>query len=49
MKPTVSDKNLRDAVEAELDSDPEVVAKYISVTAIDGRRTDPRPGRRSSP
>ena len=36
MKPTVSDKNLRDAVEKELDSDPEVVAKHISVTAIDG-------------
>jgi len=39
MKPTVSDKNLRDAVEKELDSDPEVVAKHISVTAIDGAIT----------
>ena len=39
MKPTVSDKNLRDAVLNELDSDPEVIAKHISVTAIDGAIT----------
>ena len=39
MKPTVSDKNLRDAVLNELDSDPEVIAKHISVTAIDGAVT----------
>jgi hypothetical protein len=34
MKPTLGDKNLRDAVEMELGSDPEVVAKHISVAAI---------------
>ena len=39
MKPIISDKKLRDAVEKELDSDPEVVAKHISVTAIDGAIT----------
>jgi osmotically-inducible protein OsmY len=39
MKPTVSDNNLRDAVEKELESDPEVVAKHIAVTAIDGAIT----------
>ena len=39
MKPTVSDKNLRDAVLNELDSDPAVIAKHISVTAIDGAIT----------
>ena len=39
MKPIVSDKILRDAVVAELDSDPEVIAKHISVTAIDGAVT----------
>jgi len=32
----VSDKMLRDAVVEELERDPEVVAKHISVTAIDG-------------
>ena len=36
MKPTVSDKNLRDAVLKELEEEPEVIAKHISVTAIDG-------------
>ena len=36
MKPMVSDANLRDAVLKELERDPEIVAKYISVTAIDG-------------
>ena len=36
MRPIVSDKNLRDAVVKELDADPEVAAKHISVTAIDG-------------
>jgi osmotically-inducible protein OsmY len=36
MKPTVSDTILRDAVVKELERDPEVVAKHISVTAIDG-------------
>jgi osmotically-inducible protein OsmY len=39
MKPTISDKILRDAVVRELESDPEVSAKYISVTAIDGAVT----------
>src|ERR687887_2878758 len=39
MKPMISDKLLRDAVEQELDSDPEIVAKHISVTAIDGAIT----------
>ncbi|HYY63725.1 MAG TPA: BON domain-containing protein [Gaiellaceae bacterium] len=39
MKPTVSDKNLRDAVLNELASDPEVIATHISVTAIDGAIT----------
>jgi osmotically-inducible protein OsmY len=39
MKPIVSDKILRDAVVKELDSDPEVAAKHISVTAIDGAIT----------
>jgi osmotically-inducible protein OsmY len=39
MKPTVSDKNLRDAVVNELASDPEVIATHISVTAIDGAIT----------
>lgn len=37
MKPTVSDKILRDAVVNELERDPEVNAKHISVTAIDGQ------------
>jgi osmotically-inducible protein OsmY len=36
MKPAISDKLLRDAVVKELESDPEVIAKHISVTAIDG-------------
>jgi osmotically-inducible protein OsmY len=36
MKPTVSDANLRDAVVKELELDPEVVEKHISVRAIDG-------------
>jgi osmotically-inducible protein OsmY len=39
MKPTVSDTMLRDAVVKELERDPEVVAKHISVTAIDGAIT----------
>jgi osmotically-inducible protein OsmY len=34
MKPTMSDKNLRDAVLRQLERDPEVFEKYISVTAI---------------
>jgi osmotically-inducible protein OsmY len=36
MKPRVSDKVLRGAVVKELERDPDVVAKHISVTAIDG-------------
>src|SRR5262245_51363001 len=36
MKPMISDEILRDAVVKELERDPEVVAKHISVTAIDG-------------
>ena len=39
MKPFISDKILRDAVVKELEDDPEVFAKYISVTAIDGAIT----------
>jgi osmotically-inducible protein OsmY len=39
MKPIVSDKILRDAVVNELERDPEVAAKHISVTAIDGAIT----------
>jgi osmotically-inducible protein OsmY len=39
MKPTVSDTILRDAVVKERERDPEVVAKHISVTAIDGAIT----------
>jgi osmotically-inducible protein OsmY len=39
MKPMVSDTILRDAVVKELERDPEVVAKHISVTAIDGAIT----------
>jgi len=39
MKPMVSDKILRDAVVKELESNPEVAAKHISVTAIDGAVT----------
>ncbi len=36
MKPIVSDTVLRDAVLKELESDPEVIAKHIWVTATDG-------------
>jgi osmotically-inducible protein OsmY len=36
MKPIRSNEILRDAVLKELERDPEVIAKYISVTAIDG-------------
>jgi osmotically-inducible protein OsmY len=36
MKPSINDKVLRDAVVKELESDPEVGAKHISVTANDG-------------
>ena len=39
MKPMTSDEILRDAVVKELERDPEVVAKHISVTAIDGAVT----------
>jgi len=39
MKPIVSDKILRDAVVMELEGDPEVGAKHISVTALDGAIT----------
>ena len=39
MKPMISDRILRDAVMKELDADPEVAAKHISVTAIDGAVT----------
>jgi osmotically-inducible protein OsmY len=39
MKPMVNDKILRDAVLKELEDDPEVVAKHVSVTAIDGAVT----------
>lgn len=39
MKQILSDKILRDAVVKELEGDPEVVAKHISVTAIDGAIT----------
>ena len=39
MKPMISDKILRDAVVTELERDPEVVAKHVSVTAIDGAIT----------
>ena len=39
MKPVVSDKTLRDAVIKELEDDPEVIAKHIWVTAIDGAVT----------
>lgn len=39
MKPMISDTILRDAVVKELESDPEVAAKHISVTAIDGAIT----------
>jgi len=36
MKPIVSDKDLREAVEKELAADPEVSAQHVSVTAHDG-------------
>jgi osmotically-inducible protein OsmY len=36
MKPTVGDEILRNAVLKQLEHDPEVVAKHISVTAFDG-------------
>jgi osmotically-inducible protein OsmY len=39
MKPPISDAILRDAVVKELESDPEVTAKHISVTAVDGAIT----------
>ena len=39
MKPMISDEILRDAVVNELERDPEVGAKHISVTAIDGAVT----------
>jgi osmotically-inducible protein OsmY len=39
MKPIISDKILRNAVVKELECDPEVAAKHISVTAIDGAIT----------
>jgi osmotically-inducible protein OsmY len=39
MKPIISDKILRDTVVKALESDPEVGAKHISVTAIDGAIT----------
>ena len=37
MKPTISHKILRDAVVKELERDPEVVAKHISVALRQGR------------
>jgi osmotically-inducible protein OsmY len=39
MKPIISDKILREAVVEELERDPEVAAKHISVTAIGGAVT----------
>lgn len=39
MKPMISDETLRSAVVQELESDPDVAAKHISVTAIDGAIT----------
>ena len=39
MKPLVSNRILRDAVVNELESDPEVDAKHIWVTAVDGAVT----------
>jgi BON domain len=39
MKPIISDTILRDAVVNELERDPEVFAKHISVTATDGAIT----------
>jgi osmotically-inducible protein OsmY len=39
MKPVISNKILWDTVVKELEDDPEVAAKHISVTAIDGAIT----------
>ena len=39
MKPMISDETLRNAVVKELESDPDVAAKHISVAAIDGAIT----------
>ena len=39
MRAMISDSILRDAVLKELETDPEVVAKHLSVTAIDGAIT----------
>ena len=39
MKPLLSDKMLRDAVVDELERDPEVSARHISVSAVDGAVT----------
>jgi len=39
MKPIVSDNILRDAVVKELESDPEVAAEHIWVTAVEGAIT----------
>jgi osmotically-inducible protein OsmY len=39
MKPIITDKVLRAAVVKELESDPEVGAKHISVTSNDGAIT----------
>jgi osmotically-inducible protein OsmY len=39
MKPIISDKILRDAVVKELEADPEVAARHISVTATDAAIT----------
>ena len=39
MKPMINDRILRDAVMKELEEDPEVAAKHIWVTAIDGAIT----------
>jgi osmotically-inducible protein OsmY len=39
MKPTISDRILRDAVLKELEDDPELIAKHVSVSAIDGSVT----------
>ena len=35
MKPTISDKNLRDAVLKELEDDQEVVAKHTFLVQVD--------------
>lgn len=53
MKPLISDTILRNAVVKELESDPEVGAKHISVTADDGAiardRASRETGERRSP